>query len=87
MKPSEKEEVISYLGETILLLARIKTLALDRNKTSRIKAIISMLSIIEARIGATLNYAKYGGYDGLPVSLQKQLYDPIVIWLTEELSK
>lgn len=87
MKPSEKNELISYLSETARIINNISISAQSRNKTTRIKAIISMLGIIKARVESTLGYARYADYDGLPVDLQKSIYDPIIVWLGEELIK
>jgi hypothetical protein len=87
MKPSDKTELISYLSDTVRIINNILISAQSRNKTVRIKAIISMLGIIKARVESTLGYARYADYGGLPVDLQKSIYDPIIVWLGEELIK
>lgn len=84
MKPSNKEEVVAYLTETLAALRQIKSIASNKNKTLRIKAVTSMLTILEARIDAGCKYAKAGG-EIMPLTMQQDLYNPIIEWLAGEL--
>jgi hypothetical protein len=87
MKASSQQELCTYLSESISAIQGIKNLAMARNKTTKVKAILSMLSIVENRMDAGLKYAKAGGLSGLDVTMQQQMYNPIVEWLVDELSK
>jgi hypothetical protein len=87
MSKPEPKDLITYLTETLDALKKIKNIVAQRNKTVRIKAITSMLIIIEARMDAGLKYARAGGESGLSVALQQQMYDPIIQWLGEEITK
>lgn len=87
MKASAQTEIISYLQESLQALKRIKEIASTRNKTTKFKAIMSMLSLIEARMDASLKYAKAGGHLEFDVFFQQNLYNPIIEWLAEEIAK
>lgn len=87
MKASTQTEIISYLQESLHALKKIKEIASTRNKTTKFKAIMSMLSLIEARMDASLKYAKSGGHLEFDVIFQQQLYNPIIEWLAEEIAK
>ena len=87
MKPSQKTELISYFAETLKAIKGIKVLVDSRNKTAKIKAVKSMLSIVEARLTHAHNYVQAGGETEFDVFFHKELYDPIIVWLGEELLK
>jgi len=84
MKPSKQDELIAYLTESLTTLNAIKSVVEDRNKTTRIRALKSMITIIHARLDASLKYAKAGGYTEFPLSLQQELYNPLIEYLAEE---
>ena len=86
MKPSNQEEIILYFTETLSALKRIKDIASSKNKTVKIKAIISMLSLMEARVDAGLKYSRAGGKTEFDVTLQQQMYNPIIEWLAGEIA-
>ena len=46
-----------------------------------------MLTLIEARMDASLKYAKAGGHLEFDVFFQQNLYNPIIEWLAEEIAK
>lgn len=87
MKPSTQEEILSYLTETLSAVRAIKNMAQTRNKTLRIKAVLSLLQIVEARIDASAKYAKAGGHTEFPISMQKDLYNPVIEYLADEVGK
>lgn len=87
MKPSKQEEILLYLVETLAAVRAIKNMALTRNKTTRIKAVLSMLQIVEARLDASAKYAKAGGHTEFAISMQKDLYNPIIEYLADEVGK
>jgi hypothetical protein len=84
--PNQKD-IIVYLTETLEAIKKLKSILGTRNKTTKFKAIASMLTIIEARMSAGLNYAKAGGISGLDSTLQEQMYTPIIQWLMDEMVK
>jgi hypothetical protein len=86
MKPSNQDEIILYFTETLSALKRIKDIASSKNKTVKIRAIISMLSLTEARIDAGLKYAKAGGKVEFDSTFQQQMYNPIIEWLAGEIA-
>lgn len=86
MKLQEQTELIAYLGEVVSTTQSLQSLISKRNKTKKFKAIMSMLKIVEARANSTLQYAKAGGYSELPLTMQQQMYTPIVEWLASEAS-
>ena len=81
MKPSEQTELVQYLQETLKTYRAIKDALETRNKTVRIKALKSMVSI---KVDATLKYVRAGGYTALDLSMTKGLYDPIITYLADE---
>lgn len=87
MKPSNKDELLSYLGESLAAIRQIKDITNRRNKTVKIRAILSMLTIIEARMDASYKFIKAGGHDNFPLSMQQDMYNPIVEWLAKELEQ
>lgn len=86
MKPSSQEEIVLYFTETLSALKNIKSIAQSKNKTLKIKAIISMLSLTEARIEAGLKYSKAGGKIEFDATFQQQMYNPIIEWLAGEIA-
>lgn len=86
VKPSEKNEVLSYLNETLSAIRQIKDVLAGKNKTLKTKAIMSMLTIIEARLDASHKFHKAGGLDTFPLTLQQDLYNPILEWLAKEIA-
>ena len=85
MKPSSQPELILYFTETLSALRIIKATAGTRNKTTKIKAITSMLTLIEARLDAAFKYTKAGGQTEFDVTFQQQMYNPIIEWLAGEI--
>jgi hypothetical protein len=87
MKPPVKaEETIQYLTAALSAMKQIKEVAMSRNKTTKFKAIVSLLTIIEARMDASLKYARAGGHSEFDASLQAQMYNPIIEWLAGEIA-
>lgn len=86
MKLHDQTELITYLGEVVQCVKALQELLTKRNKTKRIKAIVSMLKIVEGRASSSLLYAKNGGYSELPLTMQQQMYTPIIDWLSSETS-
>ena len=86
MKPSNQDEIILYFTETLAALKSIKDIASSKNKTVKIRAVTSMLSLMEARIDAALKYSKAGGKVEFDATFQKQLYNPIIEWLAGEIA-
>lgn len=84
IKPSVKEELLDYLTETISLLKKVEALAQSKNKTVKIKGILSTIQIVMARLSSSHSYIKSGGYEMFPITMQKSLYDPIIEWLIGE---
>jgi len=86
---NQSSELITYLGTTVERMGNLSSEAKLRNKTKKVKAILSILSIVEGRMLATLQYAKAGGYSSntSSVVIQQHLYDPIIDWLGTELRK
>ena len=84
MKPSEQTELVQYLQETLKTYRAIKDALETRNKTVRIKALKSMVSITYDKVDATLKYVRAGGYTALDLSMTKGLYDPIITYLADE---
>ena len=86
---NEHSELITYLGYAIEKLRGLTSEAYLRNKTKKVKAILSILTVVEGRILATLQYAKAGGFSSntSSVVIQKHLYDPMIDWLGTELRK
>jgi len=82
----EPDELISYLRSVVTAVKGLQNLAVHRNKTTKIKAVVSMLTLIEARADATLKYARTGSYSDISVFIQKEIYDPIIEWLAKEIS-
>lgn len=87
MKPSSQVELTLYFTETLDALKKLKGIVSTRNKTLKFKAIASMLSLIEARIDSAAKYCKAGGKSEFDVTMQQQLYNPIIEWLVEETAK
>ncbi len=87
MKPSAQTEVRAYLQESLAALKKIQEICGTRNKTTKFKAIMSLLTLIEARMNASLNYAKAGGDLEFDTFFHQQLYNPIIEWLAEEIAK
>lgn len=87
MKASSQQELILFFTETLDAIKKIKGLVAGRNKTTRFKAIMSMLSLIEARLDSALKYSKAGGSSEFDVIMQQQMYNPIIEWLAEEIVK
>lgn len=85
IKASSKQEVIDYLTETLSVFKQIDSLLVLRNKTTKIKAIASIILLLRARIEASIAYIKNGGYELFPITMQKSIYDPIVEYLVGEL--
>lgn len=85
MKISPKEEVVDYLTETLGLFKKLRDAASRKNKTTKIKGILSILQLVEARIDSSVKYIKSGGYDLFPLTMQKSIYDPIIEYLIGEL--
>lgn len=86
---NQSSELITYLGTAVERMGNLSSEAKLRNKTKKVKAILSILSIVEGRMLATLQYAKAGGYSSntSSVVIQQHLYDPIIDWLGTELRK
>jgi hypothetical protein len=87
MKKLDQTELLKFLETVVSNCKEIRNIALNRNKTTRIRAILSIATIIEARADATLKYGKSGGYSELPLSIQQDMYIPILEYLTDEVSK
>lgn len=87
MKPSVQTEVRAYLQESLSALKKIQEICATRNKTTKFKAIMSLLTLIEARMTSSLNYSKAGGNLEFDVFFHQQLYNPIIEWLAEEIAK
>lgn len=80
------EELIHYLQDCLISINKLVAEASLRNKTKKFKAINSLLSLTKDKANATLKYARAGGYEELSVVTQQHLYDPILEWLSSELS-
>jgi hypothetical protein len=88
VKVSSKIEVVDYLTETLSHFKKIRDIANQRNKTNKIKGILSIILVVEARLDSSLKYIKSGGeYDSFPVIMQKSLYDPIIEFFINELTQ
>jgi hypothetical protein len=87
MKKLDQTELLKFLEVVVSNFREIKNIAQNRNKTTRIKAIMSIATIVEARADAALKYGKSGGYSELPLSIQQDMYIPILEYLTDEVSK
>jgi len=89
MKPklSEKNEVITYLEETLKTFNIIRSHLQGRNKTIRMKALMSISTIVGARLDATVKYLKAGGETNLDITMTQGLYNPIIEYLTDEAAK
>jgi len=87
MKSSIQSEVRSYLQESLSAIKKIQEICGTRNKTTKFKAIMSLLTLIEARMISSLNYAKSGGNLEFDAFFHQQLYNPIIEWLAEEIAK
>tara|TARA_R110000782_G_scaffold184388_2_gene274745 strand:+ start:109574 stop:109828 length:255 start_codon:yes stop_codon:yes gene_type:complete len=77
-------ETITYLTEANALIRDIKGIVDQRNKTSRFLAMKSMLLLVEARIEASIKYARAGG--DIEFTVQEGLYSPIIAWLAKEVN-
>ena len=87
MKASNQTELRSYLQESLAAIKKIQEICGTRNKTTKFKAIMSLLSLIEARMTSSLNYVKAGGNLEFDMFFHQQLYNPIIEWLAEEIAK
>lgn len=87
VKASTSLDLQKFYEETIAHFKATKRIAETRNKTTKIKAIISTIAILEARLDAGLKYTKAGGKTEFDVIFQQQMYNPIVEWLIDEVSK
>jgi len=85
LKP-EDQELIHYLRDTLARANKLHASVSERNKTKKFKAIASLLMITADRIKATLHFARAGGYEELSVVTQKHTYDPLIEWLSSEIS-
>lgn len=86
MKKLDQTELISYLTEVVNATKSLQELVGRRNKTTRIKAISSMLTMVHARADSTLKYVKAGGYSEFPLAFQQGLYNPVIEWLAGEVA-
>lgn len=86
MPLNEQKELIGYLREVVQSVRDLQNLISKRNKTKKFKALASLLKIVEGRADSSLQYAKNGGYSELPLSMQQQMYTPIIEWLASEAS-
>lgn len=84
MTTPKEPEVISYLSEVVKALKGLQDLGGRRNKTAKMKAIISLLKISEDRASATLHYARAGGHKELDVFIQQHIYSPIIEYLADQ---
>lgn len=87
MKPNTSEDLLSYLTSTLSALKTIKNVVATRNKTTKFKAIASILSLVEARLEAGQKYVKAGGIIEFDVFFHQNLYNPIIEWLADEIAK
>jgi hypothetical protein len=87
MKASTQQDLTLFFTETLDAIKKIKALVSGRNKTTKFKAIMSMLSLIEARLDSALKYCKAGGKSEFDVTMQQDMYIPIIQWLSEEITK
>ena len=86
MLKSEDQELIHYLRDTLIRANKLLTAVSERNKTKKFKAITSLLMLTVDKIKATLHFARAGGYEELSVVTQKHTYDPLIEWLSSEIS-
>lgn len=87
VKLQNKEELVSYFDDVIKVLSAIKNLIQSRNKTTRMKALASITTLTEARVKASRDFARAGGYEEFNLTIQKSIYDPICEFLIEESGK
>ena len=85
VKIPNQQELLAYLQEALTSIRQIKDIGSRKNKTLKIRAVLSMLTIIEARIEASHKFVKAGGIDSFPLSFQQDMYNPIIEWLAKEL--
>tara|TARA_R110000824_G_scaffold284382_1_gene472683 strand:- start:1535 stop:1798 length:264 start_codon:yes stop_codon:yes gene_type:complete len=86
MMKSEDQELIHYLRDALDRANKLVGAVSERNKTKKFKAIASLLMLTTDKLKATLHFARAGGYEDLSVITQKHTYDPVIEWLTSEIS-
>lgn len=87
MKPSTNPDILTYYNGTLDVLKAIESICNTRNKTLKIKAIKNIVDLTRARIDAATKYVKAGGKTEFDVIFQQSLYNPIIEWLVDEVSK
>ena len=85
MEP-EQTELTRYLADILHQLKILENRTFKRNKTKRIKAIASTITIVMSRANATYQYVRAGGHSDFSIIIQQQMYDPIIQWLEGELA-
>ena len=76
-----QEELVTYLTDAINQFDKLEIKLQSKNKTLKIKAFINIISLSKARLIATKNYARAGGYQDLSVLTQKSVYTPIIEYI------
>lgn len=87
MKPSTSQDILTYFQGTLDVFKAIEDIVATRNKTLKFKAIKNILDLLKARVEAAQKYVKAGGKTEFDVIFQQSLYNPIIEWFTEEVSK
>ena len=80
-----QKELIFWLDDAISKFQSLSIKLSSRNKTLKIKAFNNIIRLCEARLVATKNYAKAGGYQDFSVQTQKSCYEPIMEYIESNL--
>lgn len=84
---AETKDLFKYLEETISCLKQIQNTLANRNKTKKMKALISICKVYQDRANATYHYAKAGGYSEFNSFVVEEIFTPVLEYIAEEAIK